>query len=200
MRVYDIGDLPMVRRSDKDGKAGRTASASQSEAVSRLFVEHNSTLVRVLRLRLQSEQEAREVAQEAYVRLLQLDEPGAVSFLRAYLFRIANNLATDRLRKVAVRKSAHADPIFELAGEEPSPDRQLAAREQLSIVETALRELQDNVRTAFLLHRLDGISMREIGLRLSVSEKTAYNYVIKAMVHCRARLDGYGIGGNGSEA
>ena len=190
----------MVRRSGKDEEAGSAPSASQSEAVSRLFVEHNSTLVRVLKLRLQSEQEAREVAQEAYVRLLQLDEPGAVSFLRAYLFRIANNLATDRLRKVAVRKVAHADPIFELDGEEPSPDRQLAARQQLAIVEAALRELQENVRTAFLWHRLDGISTREIGVRLSVSEKTAYNYVVKAMVHCRARLDGEGFTGDGGEA
>lgn len=190
----------MVRRSDREEEAERESSARQSETVSRLFVEHNSTLVRVLRLRLQSEQEAREVAQEAYVRLLQLDEPGAVSFLRAYLFRIANNLATDRLRKIAVRRSAHADPVFELDEEQPGPDRQLAARQQLALVEAALDELPDHVRTAFLLHRLDGMSMREIGVRLSVSEKTAYNHVIKAMVHCRARLDGAGHVREGSES
>jgi RNA polymerase sigma factor (sigma-70 family) len=164
--------------------------AARAGAVSRLFAEHNSTLVRVLRLRLRSDQEAREVAQEAYVRLLQLNELGAVSFLRAYLFRIANNLATDRLRRIAVRQSIHADPVF--AGEdeaEPSPDRRLIAHQQLRVVEAALEELPDPVRRAFLLHRLEGHSMREIGDTLSVTERTAYNYVVRAMVHCRARLD-----------
>lgn len=180
----------MVRDLDDEEDPERSPRQGRAEAVSRLFGEHNGTLLRVLRLRLQSDQEAREVAQEAYVRLLQLDEPGAVSFLRAYLFRIANNLATDRLRRAAVRRSAHADPIFEPADEEIGPDRLLAGREQLAIVEAALKELPDHVRTAFLLHRLDGVSTREIGNRLSVSERTAYNYVVRAMVHCRTRLDG----------
>ena len=190
----------MVRRLDEEKPAGRASSAAQADAVSRLFVEHNSTLVRFLRLRLPSDQDAREIAQEAYVRLLQLDEPGAVSFLRAYLFRIASNLATDRLRRVAVRQSAHGDPIFELGNDEIGPERQLAEREQLAIVESAIGELPGNVRTAFLLHRLDGMSMREIGIRLSVSERTAYNYVVRAMVHCRATLDGANQGCEGGAA
>lgn len=180
----------MTRRSDDPEDPELSPRPGRAEAVSRLFAEHNGTLLRVLRLRLRSDHEAREVAQEAYVRLLQLDEPGAVSFLRAYLFRIANNLATDRLRRVAVRQSAHADPIFEPVDEEIGPDRMLAAREQLAIVEAALKELPDHVRTAFLLHRLEGVSTREIGVRLSVSERTAYNYIVRAMVHCRTRLDG----------
>lgn len=179
----------MRSRADSGSPDERASSVGQAEAVSRLFAEHNGTLVRVLRLRLRSEQEARDVAQEAYVRLLQLDEPGAVSFLRAYLYRIAHNLATDRLRKVAVRQAAHADPFFAIADEEVGPDRRLAAREQLAIVAAAISELPDHVQTAFLLHRLEEVSTREIGNRLSVSERTAYNYVVKAMMHCRSRLE-----------
>lgn len=166
-----------------------SGDGERAGAVARLFAEHNGTLVRVLRLRLRSEQEALEVAQEAYVRLLQLDQPNAVSFLRAYLFRIANNLATDRLRRVAVRRAAHADPVFEQEESGPSPDRALIARQQLATIQAALDELPDPVRRAFLLHRLEGSSMREIGETLSVTERTAYNYVVRAMVHCRARLD-----------
>ncbi len=39
------------------------------------------------------------MAQEAYVRLLQLHQPGAVSFLRGYLFKIAANLSVDVVRR-----------------------------------------------------------------------------------------------------
>lgn len=67
--------------------------------IDQLFRQHNATLVSFLTARLRSEAEAHEVAQEAYVRMLQLEHPGVVSFQRAYLFKVAANLAIDRLRQ-----------------------------------------------------------------------------------------------------
>src|SRR3569833_3418857 len=84
----------------------------RSQLVSRLFQEHNRALVRKQTARLHCEQEARDVAQEAYVRLLQLEEPGAVSFLKAYLFRIASNLAVDRIRQRAVHGRVLSQDLF----------------------------------------------------------------------------------------
>ncbi len=52
--------------------------------------------MRFLRHRVHSQHEAREIAQEAYVRLWKLDSPGTVSFLQAYLFKTAANIATER--------------------------------------------------------------------------------------------------------
>lgn len=61
---------------------GGDAASGHAAEVAALFREHNRTLVNFLLARLKSEHDAREVAQEAYVRLLQLDRPGGVSFLR----------------------------------------------------------------------------------------------------------------------
>ena len=72
--------------------------------------DHNRLLVGYLTSRLRSEQEAKEVAQEAYVRLLQLQDPGTSSLLRAYLFKTATNLAIDRLRHRRVERQAEAQP------------------------------------------------------------------------------------------
>jgi RNA polymerase sigma factor (sigma-70 family) len=83
-------------------------------AATYLYREHNRVLVRCLTARLRSEQEAKEVAQEAYVRLLQLQKPGAPSLLRAYLFKTATNIAIDRLRHRRVRQAAEAQAkLFE---------------------------------------------------------------------------------------
>lgn len=71
--------------------------------IERLFREHNEALLRFIAAKLGSEQEAREVAQEAYVRLLSLHKPEAVSYLRAFLYKTAANLAFDRLRQRARR-------------------------------------------------------------------------------------------------
>ena len=75
-----------MRREDEnlaeEGPDQTAASpGARRAAVARLFADHNASLIRFLRLRLNSDQEARDVAQEAYVRLPQLDEPGAVGFL-----------------------------------------------------------------------------------------------------------------------
>jgi hypothetical protein len=83
---------------------------SAAAAVSQLFREHNGVLMGYLTTRLRSEQEAKEVAQEAYVRLSQLQEPGIPGLLRAYLFRTATNLAIDRLRHRRVRHRAEEQP------------------------------------------------------------------------------------------
>lgn len=167
----------------------KDGTARSRDAVARLFSDHNSALVRFLRLRLKSDQEARDVAQEAYVRLLQLDQPGAVSFLRAYLFRTAANLATDRLRRAATRRAVDHDPVFEDKADDLDPERAALARERLAIVEAGLSELPERVRTAFLLHRLGDHSCSEIASRMAMSERMIRNYVVQAMVHCRLRLD-----------
>src|SRR5688572_16392721 len=75
------------------GDAGCAKTAEQ------LFRAHNADLIRFLKLKLRNDSEAKEVAQETYVRLLQLRDTGTVGFLRAYLFKIAANLAVDRIRE-----------------------------------------------------------------------------------------------------
>lgn len=174
------------------------APVAAQEAVARLFSEHNSALVRFLGLRLKSDQEAREVAQEAYVRVLQLDQPGAVSFLRAYLFKTAANIATDRLRRAAVRRIGAVDPVLEVEPDLVDPERAMLAREQLAVVRAGLEELPERVRSAFLLHRLKGLSCAEIGATMGLSERMIRNYVVKAMVHCRLRLDAAQVEGSAS--
>src|SRR5690349_24237416 len=93
--------------------AGGEPAASAPDDVGNLFRENNQTLVRFLNARLGSEQEAKEVAQEAYVKLLQLERRGAISFMRGYLFRIAANLAVDRLRQRKARGPHEDIELFE---------------------------------------------------------------------------------------
>jgi len=164
-------------------------------AVSQLFREHNRVLVGYLAARLRSEQEAKEVAQEAYVRLLQLQDPGTPSLLRAYLFKIATNLAIDRLRHRRVRHQAEEQPeLFEnlttTRGELDDPANQLLAREQADQLLGYLQELPIKCQQVFNLHRLEGVPQHEVAVQLAFSERMVRRYVTYAMVYCHLRLDG----------
>ena len=162
---------------------------SRSAVVDRLFREHNQTLLRFLVSKLHSEQEARDVAQEAYVRILNLDTPELVSHLRAYLFKTAANLAIDRLRARAVEHRVLEFDFFDEPPKEPDPGRGLAASEELQLIGRCLQELPAKCRQAFLLRRIDGMSSKEISKVLDVPERTVRHYIVEAIVYCQSRLE-----------
>ena len=171
---------------------------STAVAVSELFREHNRVLVGYLRSRLGSEQEAKEVAQEAYVRVLQLHEPGAPGLLRAYLFKTAANLAVDRLRHRRVRQRSEEQPqLFDelnpTRGELDDPAEQLLAREQADQLLRFLQELPIKCQQVMNLHRFEGTSQRDVAVHLGISERMVRRYVTYAMVYCRLRLDGMAV-------
>src|ERR1700743_1974583 len=105
---------------------------SRAEVVERLFREHNEAFIRFLRGRVGSHSEALEVAQEAYVRLLSLDQPGAVSYLRAFLFKTAANIAIDPQRRDQsydrVTGNGH---LFTKFTENRTPERLVAGEQTL---------------------------------------------------------------------
>jgi RNA polymerase sigma factor (sigma-70 family) len=168
---------------------------STAVAVAELFRENNRVLVGYLRSRLGSLQEAKEIAQEAYVRLLQLHKPGAPGLLRAYLFKTASNLAIDRLRHRRVRQRSEGQPqLFEelnaTRGESDDPAEQLLAREQADRLLGYLQELPIKCQQVISLHRVEGISQLDVSARLGISERMVRRYVTYAMVYCHLRLDG----------
>lgn len=157
--------------------------------VARLFREHNAALLRFTAAKLGSEHEAREVAQEAYVRLLQLDHRQTIGFLRAYLFKTAANLAADRLR-ARQRSPAHVTLSEEdIFGFDLCPERQCAGEEMVSVIERALAELPEKCRRGLLLYRVEGLSRAEIAQELGIGERMVRLYMARALEHLRRRLD-----------
>lgn len=171
-------------------EATAVADAARSRELARLFQSHNRSLTSFLIARIGSEQEAQDVAQEAYARLLQLDRTGAVSFLRAYLFKTASHIALDRARqrRVRTRIDQALPPTDEVEGR--SPDRHLLVAEELTLLEQALTELPSNYRRAFIWRRYHDWSPERIAEQLGVQLRMVRNYISRATVYCRLRIDG----------
>lgn len=177
----------------KDAAGGEAVSdRERAEMVERLFREHNTTLVRFLTTRLHSVSEAKEVAQEAYVRVLQLDKPGASNLLRAYLFRVALNLAIDRIRRRKTQQRTHENEpdLLQAAEDLCDPERYAVAREDLMLVARSLTELPEKCLKAFLMYRLEGETQARIAERLGLTDRTVNSYVRQAMLYCRLRMEG----------
>ena len=182
----------MTHRMPGDGEresSGELAGGSHAQRISRLFSEHNESLIQFLATRLRSVQEAKEVAQEAYVRLLSLEDSGAVSFLRAFLFKTAANLAVDRIRSRNRQQQAQDAGLCDESREAPTPDREAASAQEVEIVRRLIGELPPKCRHAFLLHRVHGAEFSEIAQEMGLSERMVRHYVLRAVLYCRAGLD-----------
>jgi RNA polymerase sigma factor (sigma-70 family) len=168
-----------------------TAGSSAID-VERLFREHNAALLRFIAAKIGSEQEAREIAQEAYVHLLQLNHPAAVSFLRAFLFKTAANLAIDRLRQRGRRSHLTSMPDLDFAVFDLTPERQLSGEQAVAVLGDAVARLPAKCRQAFLLHRVYEMQIEEIAERMGIGACMARRYVARGLEYVRQCLDAAG--------
>jgi RNA polymerase sigma-70 factor (ECF subfamily) len=170
-------------------RAAALSSDKRNDRFAELFQAHNRDLLRFLTMRLHSTQEAKEVAQEAYVRLLQLDELGGIGYLRAYLFKTAANLAADRLKSAARRERIdHLEFFDESAEFEPSLERRISAEQEVTQIMAMLNELPPLCRYAFIMHRLKDHSIADVAKLMGKPVRTVQWYVERALVFCRERL------------
>jgi len=162
---------------------------TRAASIEALFREHNQSLVRFLAARLSSDAEAKEVAQEAYVRLLQLDQPNAVGFLRAFLYKTASNIATDHLRRRRLARAAFPADPFDFGINLASREQNVSNTEEVEIVARCLRELGPRHRQAVLLSRVEGKGSQEVAAELGVSTRMVRKYISEALILIRGRLE-----------
>jgi RNA polymerase sigma-70 factor (ECF subfamily) len=171
-----------------DGVAPRDEQIGGIQAAE-LVRNLNKTLIRSLQLRLGSYEDAREVAQEAYARLLNLGNDKVVSFQRALLFKIAQNLATDLLRRRAYTELPEPEGLDLWPDPGADPERSARAREVVDRLPAVLAELPSKCAEAFRLVRMEQCSFKEAAERLDLTDRMVRIHVARALALCQARFD-----------
>jgi RNA polymerase sigma-70 factor (ECF subfamily) len=184
----------ITTNSDLERSAGSAQTpAARAGVVAQLFRSHNRNLVHFIQARLGGPMaDASEVAQEAYVRLLQLEDTAAVSFLRAYLYRIAANLVIDRLsaQRRHPEQSVETCEQVEHIADPFEVERTVLAADEYQKLLACLEELPPKCREAFTLHRLRQMSTEEVARQMGISDRMVRKHVARALIYCRYRLDG----------
>jgi len=155
-----------------------------------LYRAHSSSLFHQLTLSTGCPDLARELAHEAFVRLLRmtpanldrLEQPGA------YLRRISSNLLRDQGRARALH--ARSGPTLEsVADKVVDQVALLEARDTLRRLEAAVGKLKPRTREIFLAHRIEGLSYAEIAVRCGLSVKGVEKQMSKAIAKIDLLLD-----------
>jgi len=155
------------------------------------FERHHDDLLRFFTRKLGCRELAADCAQDTYVHLARIGTSITVDNPRAFLFRVATNLAIDHLRKAKTRATVLSlePPSDDTPSTAPSVEAAIDAKQRMVRLAGAIEELSPKCRTALLLNRLEGRTHAEIARELGVSESMVAKYIVQALKHCRARLE-----------
>lgn len=162
--------------------------------IEHLFHAHRHEVTRCLYRMVRCEQVAADLTQETYMRLVNLAQTTSVIYPRALLFRTATNLAIDYLRKGKAERHTGdvLDAVVDVPSAAPSAERAVFDKQRLAIFLRAIEALPPRSREAFLLHRVQDCSYRDIAARLKISESAVEKLIMRALLHCRAMLQRHG--------
>ncbi len=138
-------------------------------------------------------QTAEDLAQETYLRAARAAESGPIEHLEAFLYQTARNLALDHLRRHRTRGNVQVDglnttEIEKVPANIPTPETVIIERERFHRFRQALSALPERAQTVVMLSRVEGWQNGRIARHLGVSERTVFNDLKLAMVHCRDAL------------
>lgn len=165
-----------------------SSESSDSQSLALLYKDNINWLQSWLRARLSCSQQAADLAQDTFVRLLTgadaADKVTGIREPRSYLATIAKRVVIDHYRRRDIEQAYLA-----LLAEQPEPEV-ISAEDSHLIIETLIRldsmleGLGKKVKTAFLLSQLRGWTYQQIATELDVTESSVKKYMAKATQQC----------------
>jgi RNA polymerase sigma-70 factor, ECF subfamily len=202
MRAEAIGNVAVRGATERGDESAlvRAAQRGDSDAFEQLVRSYDQTVLRMALNLLHSEEDARDVYQDAFLRVYRnLPRFRFDSSFSTWLYRIVTNLCLDQIRKRNVRKEESAAVStedgeinrFQFIAEERAdvdPHRQLMSAEVSARVQEVLGRLTPRERLVFEMRHFQGMRLRSIGETLGVSEEAAKNCLFRATQKMRTAL------------
>ncbi|GGE48650.1 DNA-directed RNA polymerase sigma-70 factor [Agaricicola taiwanensis] len=150
---------------------------------SQIYATEHGRLRRLVRRITGSAETAEDIVHDAF---LKLSDRTIGAEDRGLLVRTAQNLARDQLRAERVRTAYAGNTMAEqLTPGFALPDEEVAARQELNDLLTAIKNLPPRTRKILLMSRRDGLSYPQIARELDVSVSTVEKDMISALEFCR---------------
>lgn len=173
------------------GESRPAPAGTSEELFDAAFREHHATLIHFLRRRVGTDDEARDIAQEAYLRLLRYRGNQDLASLKALVFRIATNVLGMRARTARARHQADhrsLDEHLDLAISEISAEQRIFDEQQLDRLMKVIERLPTKCQQVFILSRFHDMGYSQIAARCNISIKMVEKHISHALAICRTEV------------
>ena len=182
----------ILQISQPSNEPNEIDSQGRTLYIEQLFGKYRGALKRYLMMLVQNEDDAGELLQELYLRLL---EQNSLSHLevntRAYLFRIATNLVRDKSRRDKVRAREMHLSVEEdlLPGDETTPDQHMIWDRALQKIKAGILELPPKCQQIFIMNRYKNMNYSDIAKVMGVTTRTVERNMSLALTQLKAKLE-----------
>lgn len=189
--VDDVNPSPAGRRQPGASTAERGPLGLSGSDVERLFGAEGAKLRGAVSCRIGDVEEAADIVQDAFARLLQARPSEALRTPAAYLRRIVRNLLQDRSKRAEHRFVVRGAYLTEKDMPSMPPEQEwgLEAEDLRNRYEAAIAALSPRTREVFLLHRVEELRYRDIAAQLSISVATVEYHMARALTLLDEALD-----------
>jgi RNA polymerase sigma factor (sigma-70 family) len=160
------------------------------EQLANYFSLYRAELHRFLLRRVDCEQIANDLLQDTYLRFVDYNDQQAIENPRAFLYRVAGNLAIDHLRTHQRQKSLIANfdhqPDQDLLN---NPEHIIDQQQQLQRLQLAINQLAPVCRDVFIRSRFQGQTHQQIANDLGKSKSWVEKQIVQALRHCQQALE-----------
>ena len=169
------------------------APATKQHFLESLEKAHSQQLRRFLSARLRNAAaDVPDLVQEIYLRVLRLKDHEAIRNPQAYLYTIASHV----LHQYTLRRAigpATMDPLHVVNSLEssiaPDPAEEADIEQRIEAMECALEAYSPRAYAVLVMYRCEGLTFKQIGERLGVSNVMARKYLERAIKYCDQFLD-----------
>jgi RNA polymerase sigma-70 factor (ECF subfamily) len=145
-----------------------------------------------IRRRTRSDQDAEDLLHDAWLRLSAYRAEHEVREPVAFMVQTAARLAVDQHRR---KRRISGTPVESFDGSlqdsSALQDEVLAARERLMRVQAGLEKLPRRTREVFVMHKVEGMKLREIAAALGISQSAVEKHMAKAVFFLTEWTDGW---------
>jgi RNA polymerase sigma factor (sigma-70 family) len=155
--------------------------------------QFHSGLFGFLVRRLRNMQNAEDLSQEVYLRLLRVDEPARVKNPQAYMYRVAVNAVQEfQAREENSPVGFDSELVARLSerteDESATPERLFEQQTDEYGLQALIRSLPPMQRTVLLMAACQALPHAEIARTLGISVRTMRNHLYRALSSCRQSL------------
>lgn len=179
----------------RDARAAPGSERTEVDAGSLvdLFATLRPDIERFLQRRVSCGQLAADMASDLFLKVCRAGNfRGTPGEARGYLFRMAANHTIDHFRVESRRAQILGENGHLFEDEPENPERSAMVKSELALVEQALAELPHKVRAMLVYSRVHGMTHAEIAAQMGVSKSLVEKYVLRGLLHCRARMEALG--------
>ncbi|MEQ3747432.1 MAG: RNA polymerase sigma factor [Henriciella sp.] len=157
---------------------------SHSAKVDLLYRDHWTALASSLRRTFgDGPPDPDDIAQQAFQKLIEREQLSDIRSIKGFLWRTARNLMINAKRSRATRSRYDFEIeqlYFPSRGVNSTPEAVFSANQELRAINNVLRAMPEKRRRAFILHRVEGLSVSEVARRLRLSRSPTDRHIRRA--------------------